>query len=168
MDVWGWPNRHFAFLCFGQGAREEGPADVERACEDAQVMPGQVQMIQMLQNGRITLNACSRRRFLTFNRNLQTRATQTLMTWRWSSWVFCAPGASPTSGKVRIKAEQQSAVYKFSHRQNMYLTNHKLSPHAVFQEFVKCSNKDIEQIIKKHMSGDVKNAFYAIGNSFWA
>uniref|UniRef100_A0A669DBM8 Annexin n=1 Tax=Oreochromis niloticus TaxID=8128 RepID=A0A669DBM8_ORENI len=32
----------------------------------------------------------------------------------------------------------------------------------VFQEFVKCSNKDIEQIIKKEMSGDVKNAFYAI------
>uniref|UniRef100_A0A3Q3BJR1 Annexin n=1 Tax=Kryptolebias marmoratus TaxID=37003 RepID=A0A3Q3BJR1_KRYMA len=40
-------------------------------------------------------------------------------------------------------------------------------PHLrkVFQEFVKCSNKDIEQIIKKHMSGDVKNAFYAIVRS---
>lgn len=35
---------------------------------------------------------------------------------------------------------------------------------AVFQEFVRCTNKDIEQIIKKEMSGDVKNAFYAIGN----
>lgn len=35
---------------------------------------------------------------------------------------------------------------------------------TVFQEFVKCTNKDIEQIIKKEMSGDVKNAFYAIGN----
>ncbi|XP_033977337.1 annexin A6 isoform X1 [Trematomus bernacchii] len=40
-------------------------------------------------------------------------------------------------------------------------------PHLrrVFQEFVRCSNKDIEQIIKKEMSGDVKNAFYAIVRS---
>lgn len=36
---------------------------------------------------------------------------------------------------------------------------------TVFQEFVRFSNKDIEQIIKKEMSGDVKNAFYAIGNN---
>lgn len=36
---------------------------------------------------------------------------------------------------------------------------------TVFQEFVRCSNKDIEQIIKKEMSGDVKNAFYGIGNN---
>lgn len=36
---------------------------------------------------------------------------------------------------------------------------------TVFQEFVRCTNKDIEQIIKKEMSGDVKNAFYAIGNN---
>lgn len=35
---------------------------------------------------------------------------------------------------------------------------------TVFQEFVRFSNKDIEQIIKKEMSGDVKNSFYAIGN----
>lgn len=35
----------------------------------------------------------------------------------------------------------------------------------MFQEFVRFSNKDIEQIIKKEMSGDVKNAFYAIGNN---
>lgn len=35
---------------------------------------------------------------------------------------------------------------------------------TVFQEFVKCTNKDIEQIIKKETSGDVKNAFYAIGD----
>lgn len=34
---------------------------------------------------------------------------------------------------------------------------------AVFQEFVKCSNKDIEQIINKEMSGDVKNSMFAIG-----
>lgn len=39
---------------------------------------------------------------------------------------------------------------------------------TVFQEFVKCSNKDIEQIIKKEMSGDVKNAFYAIGNNYFS
>uniref|UniRef100_A0A3Q1C645 Annexin n=1 Tax=Amphiprion ocellaris TaxID=80972 RepID=A0A3Q1C645_AMPOC len=40
-------------------------------------------------------------------------------------------------------------------------------PHLrkVFQEFVRCTNKDIEQIIKKEMSGDVKNAFYAIVRS---
>ncbi|TSU88995.1 Annexin A6 [Bagarius yarrelli] len=40
-------------------------------------------------------------------------------------------------------------------------------PHLkkVFQEFVKCSNKDIEQIIKKEMSGDVKNVFFAIVRS---
>uniref|UniRef100_A0A4W4F951 Annexin n=1 Tax=Electrophorus electricus TaxID=8005 RepID=A0A4W4F951_ELEEL len=37
-------------------------------------------------------------------------------------------------------------------------------PHLrrVLQEFVKCTNKDIEQIIKKELSGDVKNVFYAI------
>ncbi|XP_076018943.1 annexin A6 isoform X1 [Genypterus blacodes] len=40
-------------------------------------------------------------------------------------------------------------------------------PHLrkVFQEFVRCSNKDIEQIIKKEMSGDVRNAFFAIVRS---
>ncbi|MCJ8735630.1 hypothetical protein PDJAM_G00249350 [Pangasius djambal] len=40
-------------------------------------------------------------------------------------------------------------------------------PHLrkVFQEFVKCSNKDIEQIIKKEMSGDIKNAMFAIVRS---
>ncbi|XP_072573776.1 annexin A6 [Paramormyrops kingsleyae] len=40
-------------------------------------------------------------------------------------------------------------------------------PHLrrVFQEFVRCTNKDIEQIIKKEMSGDVKNAMYAIVRS---
>lgn len=36
----------------------------------------------------------------------------------------------------------------------------------VFQEFVRSSNKDIEQIIKKEMSGDVKNAMFAIGKTF--
>uniref|UniRef100_A0A8C1HUV2 Annexin n=1 Tax=Cyprinus carpio carpio TaxID=630221 RepID=A0A8C1HUV2_CYPCA len=40
-------------------------------------------------------------------------------------------------------------------------------PHLrrVFQEFVRCSNKDIEQIIKKEMSGDIKNAMFAIVRS---
>lgn len=41
--------------------------------------------------------------------------------------------------------------------------SHRLSFVTVFQEFVRFSNKDIEQIIKKEMSGDVKNAFFAIG-----
>lgn len=35
----------------------------------------------------------------------------------------------------------------------------------VFQEFVRFTNKDIELIIKKEMSGDVKNAFFAIVRS---
>uniref|UniRef100_A0A4W5K3Z7 Annexin n=1 Tax=Hucho hucho TaxID=62062 RepID=A0A4W5K3Z7_9TELE len=41
-------------------------------------------------------------------------------------------------------------------------------PHLrrVFQEFVRCSNKDIEQIIKQEMSGDVKQAMYGIGKAF--
>uniref|UniRef100_W5N1H4 Annexin n=1 Tax=Lepisosteus oculatus TaxID=7918 RepID=W5N1H4_LEPOC len=40
-------------------------------------------------------------------------------------------------------------------------------PHLrrVFQDFVKCTNKDIEQVIKKEMSGDLKNAFIAIVRS---
>uniref|UniRef100_A0A8C9Y7I8 Annexin n=2 Tax=Sander lucioperca TaxID=283035 RepID=A0A8C9Y7I8_SANLU len=40
-------------------------------------------------------------------------------------------------------------------------------PHLrkVFQEFVRCSNKDIEQVIRNEMSGDVKNAFCAIVRS---
>uniref|UniRef100_A0A8D3CBN4 Annexin n=1 Tax=Scophthalmus maximus TaxID=52904 RepID=A0A8D3CBN4_SCOMX len=40
-------------------------------------------------------------------------------------------------------------------------------PHLrkVMQEFVRYTNKDIEQTIKKDMSGDVKNAFYAIVRS---
>lgn len=42
---------------------------------------------------------------------------------------------------------------------------HSLLLFTVFQEFVRFSNKDIEQIIKKEMSGDVKNTFYAIGNN---
>lgn len=82
-----------------QGAREEGPADVERANADAQELA----------------DACN--------------------------------------------ADSDDMVMKF-----MSILCTRSFPHLrkVFQEFVKCSNKDIEQIIKKEMSGDVKNAFYAI------
>lgn len=49
--------------------------------------------------------------------------------------------------------------------ENMLQPKFAISP-PVFQEFVRCSNKDIEQIIKKEMSGDVKNAMFAIGKIF--
>ncbi|XP_020495085.2 annexin A6 isoform X1 [Labrus bergylta] len=82
-----------------QGAREEGPADIERANADAQDLA----------------DACN--------------------------------------------AESDDMEMKF-----MSILCTRSFPHLrrVFQEFVKCSNKDIEQIIKKEMSGDIKNAFYAI------
>uniref|UniRef100_A0A8C4HR28 Annexin n=1 Tax=Dicentrarchus labrax TaxID=13489 RepID=A0A8C4HR28_DICLA len=82
-----------------QGAREEGPADLERANADAQELA----------------DACN--------------------------------------------AESDDMEMKF-----MSILCTRSFPHLrkVFQEFVRCSNKDIEQIIKKEMSGDVKNAFYAI------
>ncbi|XP_062281188.1 annexin A6 [Scomber scombrus] len=85
-----------------QGAREEGPADFERADADAQELA----------------DACN--------------------------------------------AESDDMEMKF-----MSILCTRSFPHLrrVFQEFVKCSNKDIEQIIKKEMSGDVKNAFYAIVRS---
>uniref|UniRef100_A0A7N6BGD5 Annexin n=1 Tax=Anabas testudineus TaxID=64144 RepID=A0A7N6BGD5_ANATE len=84
-----------------QGAREEGPADVERANTDAQVI--------------YSCNADSDDMEMKFMSILCTRS--------------------------------------FPHLRK------------VFQEFVRCSNKDIEQIIKKEMSGDVKNSFYAIVRS---
>lgn len=34
----------------------------------------------------------------------------------------------------------------------------------VFQEFIKMTNYDVEHTIKKEMSGDVRDAFVAIGN----
>jgi hypothetical protein len=34
----------------------------------------------------------------------------------------------------------------------------------VFQEFIKMTNYDVEHVIKKEMSGDVRDAFVAIGN----
>lgn len=85
-----------------QGAREEGPADLDRADSDAQEL-GQ---------------ACN--------------------------------------------AESDDMEMKF-----MSILCTRSFPHLrrVFQEFVKYTNKDIEQIIKKEMSGDVKQAFYAIVRS---
>ncbi|XP_049602306.1 annexin A6 isoform X1 [Syngnathus scovelli] len=85
-----------------QGARDDGPADFERANTDAQELT----------------DACN--------------------------------------------ADSDDRVMKF-----MSVLCTRSFPHLrkVFQEFVRFSNKDIEQIIKKHMSGDVKNAFYAIVRS---
>ncbi|XP_061643482.1 annexin A6 isoform X1 [Phyllopteryx taeniolatus] len=85
-----------------QGAREDGPADYERANTDAQELAD-------------ACNADSDDRVMKFMSILCTRS--------------------------------------FTHLRK------------VFQEFVRFSNKDIEQIIKKEMSGDVKNAFYAIVRS---
>ncbi|XP_061691376.1 annexin A6 isoform X2 [Syngnathoides biaculeatus] len=85
-----------------QGAREEGPADYERANTDAQELA----------------DACN--------------------------------------------AESDDRVMKFM---SILCTRSFAHLRKVFQEFVRFSNKDIEQIIKKEMSGDVKNAFYAIVRS---
>uniref|UniRef100_A0A8C5HUV8 Annexin n=1 Tax=Gouania willdenowi TaxID=441366 RepID=A0A8C5HUV8_GOUWI len=85
-----------------QGAREESPADLERAEADAQELA----------------NACN-----------------------------------AESDDMEIKFMSILCTRSFSHLRK------------VFQEFVKYTNKDIEQIIKKEMSGDVKNAFYAIVRS---
>lgn len=92
------------------------------------------------------------------------------MTWRWSSWVFCAPEASPILEKVNVKADtSRRSVFhrcKFLCGMDGAWPNWSYFPlFTVFQEFVRFTNKDIEQIIKKEMSGDVKNAFYAIGNN---
>ncbi|KAK7915435.1 hypothetical protein WMY93_011196 [Mugilogobius chulae] len=85
-----------------QGAREEGPADLDKADSDAQALG----------------EACN--------------------------------------------AESDDMEMKF-----MSILCTRSFPHLrrVFQEFVRYTNKDIEQIIKKEMSGDVKNAFYAIVRS---
>uniref|UniRef100_A0A665W6T9 Annexin n=1 Tax=Echeneis naucrates TaxID=173247 RepID=A0A665W6T9_ECHNA len=85
-----------------QGAREVGPADMERANEDAQEL---------------------------------------------------ADACNADSDDMEMKFMSILCTRSFPHLRK------------VFQEFVKCSNKDIEQIIKKEMSGDVKNAFYAIVRS---
>ncbi|CAF99152.1 unnamed protein product, partial [Tetraodon nigroviridis] len=85
-----------------QGAREEGPADQERADVDAQEL---------------------------------------------------AAACNAESDDMEVKFMSILCTRSFPHLRK------------VFQEFVRFSNKDIEQIIKKEMSGDVKNAFYAIVRS---
>uniref|UniRef100_A0A8C2J7E6 Annexin n=1 Tax=Cyprinus carpio TaxID=7962 RepID=A0A8C2J7E6_CYPCA len=91
-------------ISLAQGAREEGPADMARALEDAQVSE--------------LADACN--------------------------------------------SESDDMEDKF-----MSILCTRSFPHLrrVFQEFVRCSNKDIEQIIKKEMSGDFKNAMFAIVRS---
>ncbi|KAI1898249.1 hypothetical protein AGOR_G00070390 [Albula goreensis] len=95
---------HFCQLLVSlvQGAREEGPADNERAMVDAQELG----------------DACN-----------------------------------ADSDDMEMKFMSILCTRSFPHLRK------------VFQEFVKCTNKDIEQIIKKEMSGDFKNACYAIVRS---
>ncbi|XP_056294773.1 annexin A6 [Pseudoliparis swirei] len=85
-----------------QGAREDGPADEERAAADAQEL---------------------------------------------------AEACNADSDDMEMKFMSVLCTRSFPHLRK------------VFQEFVRYSNKDIEQIIKKEMSGDVKNAFHAIVRS---
>ncbi|KAK2903961.1 annexin A6 isoform X2 [Channa argus] len=82
-----------------QGAREEGPADLERANADAEEL---------------------------------------------------AKSCNADSDEMEMKFMSILCTRSFPHLRK------------VFQEFVRYTNKDIEQIIKKEMSGDVKNAYYAI------
>uniref|UniRef100_A0AAY4E4K9 Annexin n=1 Tax=Denticeps clupeoides TaxID=299321 RepID=A0AAY4E4K9_9TELE len=83
-----------------QGAREEGPADMDRAREDAQAL---------------------------------------------------ADACNDDSSEMEMKFMSILCTRSFPHLRR------------VFQEFVRCTNKDVELIIKKEMSGDVKNAMFAIG-----
>uniref|UniRef100_A0A8C9Y992 Annexin n=1 Tax=Sander lucioperca TaxID=283035 RepID=A0A8C9Y992_SANLU len=85
-----------------QGAREEGPADEERASADAQEL---------------------------------------------------ADACNAESDEMELKFMSILCTRSFPHLRK------------VFQEFVRCSNKDIEQVIRNEMSGDVKNAFCAIVRS---
>uniref|UniRef100_A0AAY4E3P7 Annexin n=1 Tax=Denticeps clupeoides TaxID=299321 RepID=A0AAY4E3P7_9TELE len=82
-----------------QGAREEGPADMDRAREDAQAL---------------------------------------------------ADACNDDSSEMEMKFMSILCTRSFPHLRR------------VFQEFVRCTNKDVELIIKKEMSGDVKNAMFAI------
>uniref|UniRef100_A0A8C7JY51 Annexin n=1 Tax=Oncorhynchus kisutch TaxID=8019 RepID=A0A8C7JY51_ONCKI len=93
-----------------QGAREQGPADWDRALVDAQV---------------------------------STSCNMTLE---------LADACNEDSDDMEIKFMSILCTRSFPHLRR------------VFQEFVRCSNKDIEQIIKNEMSGDVKQAMYGIGN----
>lgn len=98
-------------------------------------------------------------------RNLQMLAMPSLMTWRWSSWVSCAPEASLILGEVKVQMDEMNK----DHSLPLARPNHTAYLlFTVFQEFVRFSNKDIEQIIKKEMSGDVKNAFFAIGKHHYS
>uniref|UniRef100_A0A8C1VSY7 Annexin n=1 Tax=Cyprinus carpio TaxID=7962 RepID=A0A8C1VSY7_CYPCA len=90
-------------ISLAQGAREEGPADMARALEDAQ--------------------------------------------------VSLADACNSESDDMEDKFMSILCTRSFPHLRR------------VFQEFVRCSNKDIEQIIKKEMSGDFKNAMFAIVRS---
>uniref|UniRef100_A0A674CAF0 Annexin n=1 Tax=Salmo trutta TaxID=8032 RepID=A0A674CAF0_SALTR len=94
-----------------QGAREQGPADWDRALVDAQV---------------------------------STSCNMTLE---------LADACNEDSDDMEIKFMSILCTRSFPHLRR------------VFQEFVRCSNKDIEQIIKKEMSGDVKQAMYGIVRS---
>uniref|UniRef100_A0A8C8F865 Annexin n=1 Tax=Oncorhynchus tshawytscha TaxID=74940 RepID=A0A8C8F865_ONCTS len=94
-----------------QGAREQGPADCDRALVDAQV---------------------------------STSCNMTLE---------LADACNEDSDDMEIKFMSILCTRSFPHLRR------------VFQEFVRCSNKDIEQIIKKEMSGDVKQAMYGIVRS---
>ncbi|XP_028815440.1 annexin A6 isoform X2 [Denticeps clupeoides] len=85
-----------------QGAREEGPADMDRAREDAQAL---------------------------------------------------ADACNDDSSEMEMKFMSILCTRSFPHLRR------------VFQEFVRCTNKDVELIIKKEMSGDVKNAMFAIVRS---
>uniref|UniRef100_A0AAY4E279 Annexin n=1 Tax=Denticeps clupeoides TaxID=299321 RepID=A0AAY4E279_9TELE len=90
-----------------QGAREEGPADMDRAREDAQV--------------------------------------------RIREDIALADACNDDSSEMEMKFMSILCTRSFPHLRR------------VFQEFVRCTNKDVELIIKKEMSGDVKNAMFAIG-----
>uniref|UniRef100_A0A8C7JSG9 Annexin n=1 Tax=Oncorhynchus kisutch TaxID=8019 RepID=A0A8C7JSG9_ONCKI len=94
-----------------QGAREQGPADWDRALVDAQV---------------------------------STSCNMTLE---------LADACNEDSDDMEIKFMSILCTRSFPHLRR------------VFQEFVRCSNKDIEQIIKNEMSGDVKQAMYGIVRS---
>uniref|UniRef100_A0A4W3GX69 Annexin n=1 Tax=Callorhinchus milii TaxID=7868 RepID=A0A4W3GX69_CALMI len=37
----------------------------------------------------------------------------------------------------------------------------------VFQDYIKLTNRDIEQTIRNDISGDLRNSLYAIGESLW-
>uniref|UniRef100_A0A8C8F8Q5 Annexin n=1 Tax=Oncorhynchus tshawytscha TaxID=74940 RepID=A0A8C8F8Q5_ONCTS len=68
-------------------------------------------------------------------------------------WAELADACNEDSDDMEIKFMSILCTRSFPHLRR------------VFQEFVRCSNKDIEQIIKKEMSGDVKQAMYGIVRS---